>query len=194
LTYEDLLELVGRGHYEAACWAARRDEWPKNVEMVPHDLQDLWFDDGAPLGERLDLALRVLPEMPCYANTMALKWHVRELDPHDRERLWSAYRSALDGDDERLADTVSYSLWVDFFEDQTTVAEAWRELIRDARDTRVRRVLSISGPVPWSLKAPWFGWLGKRWHGEIAQAVRSARAEYFGQLDEREARRWLDED
>jgi hypothetical protein len=191
LTYEEAVELVGAERYRAACDAARRDQWPKGLEMVPHELQDLWDDRDAPLGERLDLALRVLREMPCYANTMALKWHVDELDPADRERLYAAYREALDGDDERLTDTVSYSLWVDFFEDQNTVTGAWEAMIASAPDVRIARVLRISGPVPWTLKAPWFGWLGKRWRTEIAAAIRSARAEVFGQVDERDARRFL---
>jgi hypothetical protein len=185
LTYEDAVALVGRERYDAACAAARRDVWPKELEMVPHDLQDLWDDAD---GDRLGVALRILREMPCYANTMALKWNANEID---RERLWSAYRDALDGDDEPLVKTVSYSLWVDFFEDQTTVSEAFNAMIDGAPDTRIARILEISGPVPWHLKAPWFGWLGKRWRKPVAAATESARAEYYGQVDEADAKRFL---
>ncbi len=129
--------------------------------------------------------------MPCYAGTMPFKWHVDDLAPADRERLYEGYADALDGDDERLAETVSYSLWVDFFEDQTTVTDAWEALIAGAPDRRIERLLSISGPVPWALKAPWFAWLGKRWRPQIAAAIRSARAEYYGQVDEADAARFL---
>lgn len=191
MTYAQAVELVGAERYAAACDAARRDAWPKDLELVPHDLQDVWYDHDAPLGDRLDLALRILREMPCYANTMALKWHVADLEPADRERLYAAFRDALDDGDERLADTVAYSLWVDFFEDQTTVTAAWDALILGAPDGRIARLLSISGPVPWALKAPWFGWLGRRWRNQVAAAIRSARTEYYGQVDERDAARFL---
>jgi hypothetical protein len=191
LTYEEAVALVGPDRYAAACDAARRNVWPKDLEMVPHDLHDLWDDHDAPLGERLDLALRVLREMPCYANTMQVNFHAEDLAPADLERLWAAYRDALDGDDERLADTVSYSLWVDFFEDQAAVAEAWAAMIDSAPDIRIGRLIAISGPVPWELKAPWYGWLGKRWRPPIADAIRAARGEVYGQVDEADAARFL---
>ena len=71
--------------------------------------------------------------------------------------LWDAYRAWLAADDDRLADPVAHSLWVDFFEDEATVQEAWREVTR--RDVapwerRIARVLQVAGPVPWALKAP----------------------------------------
>ncbi len=59
---------------------------------------------------------------------------------------------------------------------------------------RTRRVLRISGPVPWKLKAPFFTALGSSWDGEIRKAIHAAQAEYFGQVDERAARRWLEQD
>ena len=44
-----------------------------------------------------------------------------------------------------------------------TVEEAWRETTREpAPETRIRRVLRLSGPVPWTLKAPFFAALGPR--------------------------------
>jgi hypothetical protein len=191
MTYEAAVAFVGADRYAAACEAARRGELPKAVEMVPHELTDHWYQDDSTLGERLDVALRILREMPCYANTMDIKAHADQLDPESRERLFAAYRGALDGDDEPLLNTISYSLWVDFFEDQSSVAEAWAAMIEAAPDVRIGRLIEISGPVPWDLKAPWFGWLGKRWRPQIADAIRSARQEVFGQVDERDAARFL---
>ncbi len=165
MTYEDLVARVGEARYRAAVAAAHADAWDEDLREVPHDLHDLVGDD-------LALALRVLAEMPCYANTMTLG---------PAPALWDFYRAALEGDDERLADTVAYSLWVDFYESPATVEEAWSETIREpAPDARVRRVLAASGPVPWALKAPWFERLRPRWNAEIEAAIAAARTEYFG--------------
>jgi len=165
VTYEDLVARVGEARYRAAVTAARADTWDEGLREVPHDIHDLVAYD-------LALALRVLADMPCYANTMTLE---------PAPALWDFYRAALEGDDERLADTVAYSLWVDFYESPATVEEAWSETIREpAPDARVRRVLAASGPVPWALKAPWFERLRPRWDAEIEAAIAAARTEYFG--------------
>jgi hypothetical protein len=59
---------------------------------------------------------------------------------------------------------VTYSLWVDWFEDRTTAATAFAAVLGDDVDRivtagspallrRARRVLACSGPVPWPVKA-----------------------------------------
>jgi hypothetical protein len=165
VTYEDLVARVGEARYRAAVAAARADDWTDDLREVPFDVHDLVEDD-------LALALRVLGEMPCYANTMTLE---------PAPALWDFYRAALDGDDERLAATIAYSLWVDFYESAATVEEAWRETTREpAPDARIRRVLAASGPVPYALKAPYFERLGPRWRTEVGAAIERARTEYFG--------------
>lgn len=69
------------------------------------------------------------------------------------------------------AEPVTYSLWVDWFEDRATVEVAFAEVLgndveelqardrlhemaRDPLFRRAKRVLEISGPVPWSIKHP----------------------------------------
>ncbi|MEA2195334.1 MAG: hypothetical protein QOG42_1768, partial [Solirubrobacteraceae bacterium] len=161
--------------------------WPGSLEQVPEEFADAWWHGAASLSERLAMGLRLYREMPCYANTIALHGFYGEFAHADRERLWDAYRSALADEDDRLADPVSYSLWVDFFEDPATVEEAWRQTTRrdvDPWGRRLARVLEIAGPVPWALKEELFAALAAepRWHPAILRAIAGSAFDAFGAL------------
>ena len=209
MTFEELVAKVGRERYEAACERAWRtaegtgksressEAWPDDLADVPHDLADLWYDESTTLSDRLGLALRVYAEMPCYGTLMYVKQAHQQLDGSLRNRLWDAFRAALDSDDPRVADPVGYSLWVDFFEDQSTVHEAWREMTRRGStpwEQRLRRVLEIAGPVPWPEKEALFEELAgdAGWHPHIARGLVHSAFDVYGQLDEAAARQWLD--
>ena len=70
---------------------------------------------------------------------------------------------------------MTYVLLVDFFEDRSTVEEAWRELtVRGpGSDLRIHRVLEVSGPVPYVLKAPLYEDLAADvdWHKSIIKGL-----------------------
>ena len=140
------------------------------------------------LAERLQMALRLYSEMPCYANTVVLHGFYREFDETQRRVLWDAYRTWLSAEDDRLADPVAHSLWVDFFEDETTVEEAWREATRQdvaPWERRVARVLQVAGPVPWALKAPLLDELAggdARHHHAVFRALAGSAFDHLGDL------------
>jgi hypothetical protein len=134
--------------------------------------------------------------MPCYANTVYLKHGFEEFGRAEKAAFCDAYRAALDAVDDRLADPVGYSLWVDFFEDPETVGEAWRETTRRDRapfDRRLRRVLMNAGPVPWAFKDELFDQLcdDQAWHPSIYGALLGSAFDAYGQLDGVSARAWL---
>jgi hypothetical protein len=202
--FEALVATVGRERYDEACRRAwqtaagigTRPEPAPLVDDVPHELSDLWFDESTTLSVKLDLALRVYGDMPSYATLMYLKSFYDDLDVELRERLWTAFRAALESDDRRIADPVAYSLWVDFFEDQSTVDEAWSAMTRrgGARwERRMGRVLDAAGPVPWPHKEALFEELAgdASWHPHILVALVGSAFDVYGQLDVRAARRWV---
>lgn len=121
------------------------------------------------------------PDTLLTANEVAHAWagdvFAADLDAADRVRLasanegaegplpsdvlWDGYRRRLEAD--RDAEAVTYSLWVDWFEDPATSATAFAEVLGDdigrvvaepseAVLLRAPRVLECSGPVSWTVK------------------------------------------
>ncbi len=191
---EELIAREGRDRYRQACaWAWRTAAgtghgephgWPDGLDDLPHALADAWYDDAVPLPERVDAAIRLYREMPCYANTIGFKHFYEDLAAPERERLWAEYRDALDDEDDRRADPVAYSLWVDFFEDQGTVEDAWREMTVEPHGKRLERVLAAAGPVPWALKEALFERLIRdpSWHPHIRDAIDASAGDVYGRL------------
>jgi hypothetical protein len=198
--YDEFVESVGQDRYRRACEAARRtaastgraldaeEPWPDDLADVPHDLADLWFAAGVSLDARLEAGLRFLAEMPCYANTMYMTGFFAEMAPAQRTLLWAAYREALEAPGDGRAAAIAYSLWVDYFEDPTTSAEAFAAVTAMGGlnwDRRIGRVLSVAGPVPWRPKQRLLEALlpEQRWHSSILLAIEGSLFDVYGQAE-----------
>jgi hypothetical protein len=158
----ELLEYVGADLYRAAC------EWARHGGEVAWDVE-------------------AVEEMPCYGNLMLISAQARDgFGAGEWEAMWGAYRRWLESGDEPLAHAASYSLWVDWLEDPSTVERAWQAMIAAPPERRrTERLVEISGPVPWKLKAPLLDELARdpRFHPAIRKLT-GARDEVLGQLDE----------
>lgn len=185
-------EAVGTERFDRACVLAwqtaagtgRRPtevNWPDGLDDVPHTLSDLVEHDQG-------LAFELYRAMPCYANLMYLGYGALD------ERFWQRVRTLLDEPDDRLADPVSYWLWCGPFESPDEVEDAWPTMLRDAGDLWLRRLLDVSGPVPWSLKTDLLHRLAGRgeWRDPVFAALESAAYDVFGAVDVPAARRLLD--
>ncbi|MFI0975540.1 hypothetical protein ACH4SP_00770 [Streptomyces sp. NPDC021093] len=135
--------------------------------QVAHEQAGLVFSD-----ERLDvagqvrLAFGLLDVLDQYWVTVEIRFADRgAAGPLPAEPLWDCYRQRLEAP--RVSEAVTYSLWVDWFEDGKTSTAAFEEVIgrdagrltADAPATLLRRagrVLECSGPVPWEAKLPVF--------------------------------------
>ena len=196
--FDEVVAKVGPQRYREACERAWQTaagvgrcggarSFPGDLQTPPAEFADAWWHADASLGERLQMALRLYSEMPCYANTVALHGFYRDFHAGPRELLWTAYRGWLAGEDDRLADPVAHSLWIDFFEDEITVQDAWRAVTR--RDIapwqrRIARVLHVAGPVPWVLKAPLLDELAgdPRQHQAVFRALAGSAFDHLGEL------------
>lgn len=205
---DKLVAAVGEDRFARACewaWATaagtgRSSEddtdtrWPRDVTDVPHELEDLVWDEG-PWTERLELAFELYREMPCYATLMYTRHHFPDWDDDAMKRFWDEYRSLLSHDDDRLADPVSYSLWCNYFEDPDSVEAAWSALTSPGRlfERGMQRVLEVSGPVPYELKAPVYDRLVKdrSWHPFIFRSLLASAFDVFGKIDAKAARKVL---
>jgi hypothetical protein len=126
--------------------------------------------------------------MPCYANLMYPgHWGAPP--------LLGRARDLLDDPDDRPARPVRYWLWRGPFEaggDET--ADAWRETTAEVSKRRLRRLLEVSGPVPWRLKGPLLDDRAPRheWHSAVRAAIEGAGADCFGEIDPAAAARLLE--
>ncbi|MFF4833923.1 hypothetical protein [Streptomyces sp. NPDC001315] len=130
---------------------------------VAHGWAGLALTDGdRDATGRLRLAFGLLDLLDDYWVTCEIRFADRGPEgPLPAEPLWESYRRRLEAP--RDAEAVTYSLWVDWFEDRDTAAVAFAEVLgRDigllrsdapqALLRRTRRVLECSGPVPWPAK------------------------------------------
>ncbi|HEX2084285.1 MAG TPA: hypothetical protein VHF89_01270 [Solirubrobacteraceae bacterium] len=171
-------------------------EWPDDLGDVPHEIDDLlWYEGDAPAQERMAVALELYRAMPCYANLMGIKLVYDDLPRDVRDTLWAEVRAHLAQPDDRLAEPVAYSLFVDFYEDPSTVHEAWAQTAttEPLEPRRIERVLDSSGPVPFALKEPLYAQLANepRWHPHIFRSLVRSALDVYGDLDEERARGWL---
>jgi hypothetical protein len=132
--------------------------------------------------------------MPSYRCLSELKMCYSDLDDGLRSKLWEAYRALLAEADDRLADPVAYSLWVDFFEDPRT--EAWAEMTAsDLGRKGLERLLDASGPVPYELKEPLYERLAAdpAWHAAVFRGLLYSYFDYYGKIDRAKAARLLEQ-
>ncbi|WP_405650588.1 hypothetical protein [Streptomyces sp. NBC_00019] len=124
-------------------------------------------DERLDAAGRLGLAFGLLDLLDDYWVTCEIRFADRgPSGPLPPDVLWDGYRRRLEAPE--TADAVTYSLWVDWFEDRDTCATAFAEVLgRDADHLRTdspqpllrraRRVLECSGPVPWAVKERAYG-------------------------------------
>ncbi|MEV8375417.1 hypothetical protein AB0P21_21965 [Kribbella sp. NPDC056861] len=181
MTIEELTAHVDAELFRRTCetaWATastsgrgRGDDWPADQADVPHELSDLFAGDAA-------LGFELYRAMPCFAVLMYVGF-----EPHD-EAFWTEVRSLLDDPDDRLARPMAYWLWCGPLESAAEVEDCWRKLVTDAPDQRLRRLLDISGPVPWRLKGELLERLAQQseWNDAVRAALDAAASEVFGQV------------
>ncbi|MFJ6573396.1 hypothetical protein ACIQNU_38890 [Streptomyces sp. NPDC091292] len=123
---------------------------------------EVFTDERLDRADQVRLAFGLLDLLDGYWVTCVIRSVDQGSDgPLPPDLLWEGCRRRLEA--ERDAEPVTYSLWVDWFEDHGTVATAFAQVLgndidrvvtegSDAQLRRAGRVLACSGPVPWPLK------------------------------------------
>ncbi|MFF9778669.1 hypothetical protein ACF1HJ_34115 [Streptomyces sp. NPDC013978] len=143
------------------------DENPE-VLLTANEVAHSWagevFAEELGAADRLRLAFGLLDLLDEYWVTCEIRFANEGAEgPLPADVLWDGYRRRLEED--RDVEAVTYSLWVDWFEDHTTSATAFAEVLGNDIDRvvaersdvllrRARRVLECSGPVRWTVKEP----------------------------------------
>ncbi|MFF9178725.1 hypothetical protein [Streptomyces sp. NPDC014793] len=147
-----------------------RDGWVSvekpDVVLTANQVAHSWagdvFAEELDAAEQVRLAFGLLDLLDEYWVTCEIRFANDGADgPLPADVLWDGYRQRLEAD--RDAEAVTYSLWVDWFEDHATSATAFAEVLGNDIDRvvaerseavlrRARRVLECSGPVRWAVK------------------------------------------
>lgn len=201
MTRDEIIELVGRERYTAACAAARADsarpDYGRGADApldLPHEIEDPTWSGPEPWHEKLALFFSLYDDMPCYGHLMYARHHYSELGAADRADWWKEVRARLANQDAAVRQPLQYALWCDWFEDPETVEETWAALTgQDAPPAVLQAALRASGPVPYELKAELYERLlpDPAWHQAIAESLHWSTVDVYGQIDKVAARRVL---
>lgn len=183
---------------------AKPDE-PLTAGQVAHSWAgDVFAEDGLDPAGRLRLAFGLLDLLDEYWVTCEIRFADDSAEgPLPADVLWDGYRRRLEAD--RDAEAVTYSLWVDWFEDHTTSATAFAEVLgydidRVVADRsepllrRARRVLECSGPVRWPVKEPVYRTAARlpALHPALFLGLRASFHDVYGDLEPAAALSLLD--
>jgi hypothetical protein len=202
MTYDDIVALVGLEQYQAECAIARRDAERPNYGRggggelsSPHEIEELIWEQPVTWSNRIDLFFRIYDDMPAYANLMYADSRYAEFDDDGRRSWWDEVKKRLASSEVALRQPLLYALWCDFFEDADTVEDAWNALTgATVPESVLRLILPISGAVPYTLKRSVYDRLiaDPSWHVPIFESLLGSAFDYFGQVEQSDARHVLD--
>jgi hypothetical protein len=160
------------------------------------DIAQAVFRSPRSNAEKIRLGFEVFEMFPSqWVLCVLFNWFYDDADltPPERAEVWRKMAGYLDGEPCH-ADPVAYKLWIDMFEDVTTVEEAWRGVTNAcASDRALNRLLDVSGPVPYALKLELYEKLLPRpeTHPGILRSLYFSAHDAFGIIDAPQARSLL---
>ncbi|QES10374.1 hypothetical protein DEJ44_35270 [Streptomyces venezuelae] len=183
------------------------DEEPEELltaSQVAHSLAGDVFAEDLDAADQVRLAFGLLDLLDTYWVTCEIRFADESAEgPLPAGVLWDGYRQRLEA--EREVEAVTYSLWVDWFEDHTTSARAFAEVLGNDIDRvvaepseallrRARRVLECSGPVRWAVKEQTYRTALRlpALHSALFRGVRASFHDLYGDLEPAAALALLD--
>lgn len=194
MDHQQIVATVGPIAYGQAADAARRAAAQTGAlvdsggfdSSIVHTINAMIWESSLADVDKVALVWQVYDDMPCYALLLGVKLSYAQMASDAQSLFWAQARMLLASDDDAVAEPLEYCLWCDFFEDDSTVARAWAELVENNAATRLlQRVLIASGPVPFHLKARLYAQLlkDKAWHYFIFRSLLHSAFDVYGDLD-----------
>jgi hypothetical protein len=181
--------------------AASIDCGKKGVnKQLPSDTWDLfdeisdkvWYSTMTN-SQKISLGFQLYETFPSYYHFVTPFYHgIRNKEivvPNEKEIIWKHFMKYL-ASENYYADPVGYVLWVEFFEDETTVRDTWQGLVNNYTDKKaLLRLLEQAGPVPFDLKETHYNNLlvDKTNHELIFNSLLYGAYDVFGQIDKKKA-------
>ncbi|MFE7764721.1 hypothetical protein [Streptomyces sp. NPDC057438] len=188
------------------------DGWVSDVRpgesLTAHEVAQSWagavFCADLDAAAQVRLAFGLLDLLDAYWVTCEIRFAYGSAEGRlPADVLWDGYRRRLEAD--RDCEAVTYSLWVDWFEDRATAATAFAEVLGNDIDRvvrersahllrRARRVLECSGPVRWAVKEPTYRTAARlpALHSCLFRALRAGFHDVNGDLEPAAALALLD--
>jgi len=150
---------------------------------------DLWDRDFG-LDKKVMLGFELFETFPNYYHFLVPFYQLirdKKLENHIELKniIWSKFMVYLGGE-KYYSDTVTYVLWVEFFEDFATVEETWKGLLKYSNNNKSLLILiENAGPVPFELKEPVYYKLlnDKNNHLSIFKSLLHSSFDVYGKFD-----------
>jgi len=166
---------------------------PDEIWDLFDDISNKVWDSTMPNSQKISLGFQLYEIFPSYYHFLVPFYRaIRDkviTDPNEKEIIWKRFMTYL-ASENYYADPVGYVLWVEFFEDQLTVREAWQGLVNHYSDRKsLLCLLEHAGPVPFDLKEPIYTSLldDKKTHDHIFNSLLYSAFDVYGQIDEKKA-------
>jgi hypothetical protein len=189
-----IIQVVGEDRYNAASAELRRLACSADFGLnrapsapdLPHEASDYIWDAPLSADAKIVLFFTIYDDLPSYGMLMYAKHQYADWSATNRAEWWRQVRARLNGP---AAAPLTYALWCDWFEDQNTVDDAWQALTADRNDALLRRVLPVSGAVPWEVKHPLllYGADSLELRDVVIEALLGASFDVFGDVETAEA-------
>lgn len=118
--------------------------------------EDIIYMDEISEVERISILFELYNQIPSYT-VIARILSIETLDEKDnniKNFLWNEFYNYLSFGDDFHAKNILYTLDVDYFEDERFVYDVWNYFMsKELNDTFLKRVLPVTGSVPYHLKS-----------------------------------------
>jgi hypothetical protein len=153
---------------------------------------EVWYSKME-VADKISLGFQLYEKFPNYYHFLVPFYHgVRNKEislPDHKKVIWKHFIQYL-ASEACYADPVSYVLWVEFFEDKTTVRDTWQGLLNNCHNKKtLLAMLEIAGPVPFDLKEDCYKSLitDKSSHKVIFSSLLHSAFDFYGNIDNRKA-------
>jgi hypothetical protein len=166
---------------------------PSKTWTLLDEISDKVWYSKMEVADKISLGFQLYEKFPSYYHFLVPFYHGvrnKEISLTDHKKIiWEHFVKYL-ASEAFYADPVSYVLWVEFFEDTTTVRDTWQGLLNTGHNKKLLlAMLEIAGPVPFDLKEHCYKLLitDKGSHEAIFNSLLHSAFEYYGNIDNRKA-------
>lgn len=155
------------------------------------EMSDKVWTSTMPNAKKIALGFQLYETFPSYFHFLRPFYHLicyNEItNSEEKQIIWKRFMKYLVAEN-YYADPVAYVLWVEFFEDASTVRETWQGLVNNYSNKQsLLRLLEVAGPVPFDLKEMLYNSLlkDKKIHDSIFTSLLHSAYDVFGQIDKK---------